>query len=273
MAFTLVAAPAGTFLQNVSNGTTINLANLTTRSLSIKIVPSASVGSLKLQHNGHAITENIAPYALAGDTNGAFTPANLSVGSHIIIATPYSQPNLGGTAGASTTISFAVEDKPKSKPMLLTEENSDHAVAFNAATFVREPFSLLTDQNFSSDKRTRVVLFVTDLECSRPNTLVQAENSVLGPVSLPIEHIGRVPGFDWLSQLQVILPNGLENAGDVWISVSCEGVASNKARLRISQIGIAAILAPASMNLFVDSRIAPNFRLWWPIATRRRPRS
>ena len=99
-----------------------------------RLFSSTSIGSMKIQHNGRVITENIAPYSLAGDTNGAFTPANLSVGTHTVIATPYPRRMQAVQPGPSMNISFVVVDNPiASPPVLLTQENSDHAVAFNAA--------------------------------------------------------------------------------------------------------------------------------------------
>src|SRR6185295_6857369 len=58
----LVTAPEGRVLQSITNGTTVNLATLSTRSLSIALVPSAPVGSLEIEHNGHVQVENVAPY-------------------------------------------------------------------------------------------------------------------------------------------------------------------------------------------------------------------
>lgn len=225
-------------LQGVTNGSTINLASLPTRALSITFVPSATIGSLKIQHNGTVRTENIAPYSLAGDTNGAFTAANLSVGTHTVVATPYPQANAAGTPGPSLHLSFVVLDNPvSSPPHLLTLPNSDHAVAFNAATFVREPFSLFTMENLSSDKRTRVVLFATNLDIplggDTSEVQVFAENAMLGSIPIPLEHIGKVPFFNFLTQIQVILPDTLANTGDVWIRVSWRGVSSNQARITI----------------------------------------
>jgi uncharacterized protein (TIGR03437 family) len=166
-----------------------------------------------------------------------------------------------------------VDDPNGSPPTLLTEQNSDRAIAFNAATFVSEPFALFTEQNFSSDKRTRVMLFVTNFESSTggtgSDTVVYAENSAFGTHSLPIEHIGRVPNFDWLTQIKVILPDGLTNAGEVWVRVVSRGVSSNQARITIRQPALAAIMLPSRMRLLVDSWIAPNHRFQWPIATSR----
>jgi uncharacterized protein (TIGR03437 family) len=206
-------------------------------------VPNATIGSLKIQHNGNVLTENVAPYSLAGDMNGSFNPANLSVGTHTVVATPYPQANAAGTPGPSLNISFTVVDNsttspPTSPPILLTQLNSDHAVAFNAATFVREPFSLFTIQNLSSDKRTRIVLFASNLDIplggDTSQVQVFAENAMLGSVPIQIEHLGRVPFFNFLTQIQVILPDTLANTGDVWIHVTWRGVSSNQARITIS---------------------------------------
>jgi hypothetical protein len=236
----LVTAPEGGVLQGITNGTTINLATLPTRSLSISLTPNATIGSLKIQHNNEVRTENIAPYSLAGDTNGAFTAANMAVGTHTIVATPYSQANAGGTPGPSTTIVFSVVDNSNVlPPVLLTQENSDHAVAFNAATFLREPFSLFTNQNFSTDKRTRLVLFASELDITlggdASGVQVFAENGMIGSVPLPIEHIGKVPFFNWLTQIQVVLPDMLANTSDVWLRVTWRGLSSNQARITIRQ--------------------------------------
>jgi len=224
---------------------------------------------MRLQFDGQDRTENVAPYSLAGDTNGLFYPANLFVGTHTLTATPYPQPNLGGTPGASITITFSVVDST-SPPILLTEENSDRAIAYNCATFVPGPFAITTEQNFSSDKRTRVMLFVTNLDSSTgtfpSDIVVHAENSQLGALSLPVEHIVRVPNFEWLTQVRVILPDGLVNAGDVWVRIILRGVSSNQAHISIRQPALAAVVLPSRMTLPEDWWIAPNRRLRFPSA-------
>ena len=143
----------------------------------------------------------------------------------------------GGTPGPSLNISFRVVNNAFVTPFLLVQENSDRAIAFNAATFIREPFQVFTEQNFSSDKRTRIMLFVTDLDFTSEdqisNLQVVAENPSIGTVLLPVETMRKVPFFDWLAQLQVILPDNLANAGDVFIRVSWQGASSNQARLII----------------------------------------
>ena len=262
----LVTAPDGEHLHNVDHGSTINLAELATRSLTINVVPTAPVGSIRLQHNDQARTENEPPYSLAGDANGYFNPADLFVGTHTVTIIPYSQPNLGGTPGAPTTFSFTVVDAPNTPPALLTEENSNRAIAFNAATFVPQPFTLSTEQNFSSDKRTRVLLFVTSVGsfAGGVDTVVQAEDPIHGTLLLPIEHIGRVPSFDWLTQIKVILPDNLANSSDVGIRVIHRGMSSNQARIIITGSAAGLSMLPSRMDLLVDSWISPTSRSgWW----------
>ena len=212
--------------------------------------------------------ENFAPYSLDGDTDGAFVPADMRVGTHTVTVTPYPRPNLNGTPGPSTTITFQVVDNPTTTPTLITEENSDHAVAINAATWVREPFSLFTNQPFSSDKRTRVSLFITDFDSLNSDTMseavVQVENSVIGTVSLPIEHVGKLSSFDWITQIDVVLPDSVQNAGDVWVKVSFRGASTNPARMRIKQASVGAN-EPSWMKLLRDPWIIPDLRFLWPI--------
>ena len=272
MASKLVAAPEGRQLRDVNNGSVINLATLDTRSLSISFTPSAPVGSLRVQHNGGDRMENFAPYSLAGDADGSFNPADLHVGTHTVTITPYPRPNLNGTPGQSTIITFEVVDISSTNPALLTQEGSDHAVAFNAATFVREPFPLFTQQNFSSDKRTRVLLFVTDFPALNSDTMseavVLAENATIGSIPLPIEYVVKVPSFDWLTQIEVVLPaDSLQNAGDMWVTVSFRGASTNQARLRIKQATVSSN-EPSLMNLFRDW-VVPDMRFLWPLSALR----
>src|SRR5437867_662092 len=49
-------------------------------------------------------------------------------------------------------------------PILLTEENTDRAIALDSPTMFRDPFALIGTSNFSLDGRTRVMLFGVNLE-------------------------------------------------------------------------------------------------------------
>src|SRR5262245_5186193 len=98
--FTLVNAANGTSLIDpIQNGATIDLAQLTTQSFSIRANTNpATVGSVQfgLDSNPNLRTENAAPYAMLGNNGNVYTPWNASLGSHTVTATPFSGSNLTG---------------------------------------------------------------------------------------------------------------------------------------------------------------------------------
>lgn len=123
-------------------------------------------------------------------------------------------------------------------PLLLTrEDDATRAVALDSVTMVREPFSVVTLNNFGADQRTRLVLFAVNSELMTGETdsavTVQAEDSSHRIYSLPVEYVGTVPNFDWITQLVVKLPDEIANARDVWITISLRGVASNSGLVNI----------------------------------------
>jgi uncharacterized protein (TIGR03437 family) len=179
---------------------------------------------------------------LAGDTNGTFHPANLPLGTSTLTVTAYTQPNAGGTPIGSTTFSFTIVDNPiTTPPVLMVEENSDRAIAVNAATFLPGPFELFTAHNFTPDNRTRVILFATNINPSA-SASIQAESASVGSVPVPIEYIGTVPNFPWLVQIKVRLPQELGNAGDVWLRITSNGMLSNPARITIMSPSLASLI-------------------------------
>jgi len=127
---------------------------------------------------------------------------------------------------------FTITPNTTSPPTLLTEVNTNRAIALDSVTFIRDPFPLSTFFNFSSDQRTRVMLFATGLELMPGESIsvvtAQAEDSAHRIYPLTVEYVGKVPNFDWLTQVNVRLPDGLAGAGDVLVSVSLRGAVSNK---------------------------------------------
>jgi uncharacterized delta-60 repeat protein len=116
------------------------------------------------------------------------------------------------------------------EPVLQLEAGSNHAIALDSVTFKRDPFSVANDFNLSPDHRTRIILFATNLTLGSGDNSsavsVQAEDSN-GLHDLPVEFVGKVPGFDSLTQVVVKLPDGLAK-GNALVSVSFNGKTSNK---------------------------------------------
>ena len=78
---------------------------------------------------------------------------------------------------------------------------------------MRDPFPLGTADNFSLDQRTRIMLFAFGLELMPGEDVsvvtAQAEDAEHRIYPLTVEYVGKVPNLDWLTQVNVKLPNGL----------------------------------------------------------------
>lgn len=151
-------------------------------------------------------------------------------------------PNDGHFRSATLVVAgqpFTIMQAPALAPALFTEEASLKALALDSVTLVRDPFSVLTEHNFSQDQRRRVTLFAADAQLLPGENVsaltVLAEDSQHRVFPLTVEYVGRVPGYDWLTQITVRLPDELENAGDVSLSIRLRGLSSLKATLSIER--------------------------------------
>ncbi|MGI9168111.1 MAG: hypothetical protein ACR2G5_17310 [Pyrinomonadaceae bacterium] len=126
---------------------------------------------------------------------------------------------------------------PPPPPKLFADGATERAAALDSVTLMREPFPVVSAQNFSSDQRTRLTLFAYNLELKAGEGLsaitAQGEDAQRRIYPLAIEAINELPNFSWITQVTVKLPDELQNAGDLWVSISLRGVASNKTLIRI----------------------------------------
>lgn len=126
-------------------------------------------------------------------------------------------------------------------PTLLTEGNTERAIALDSVTLMRDPFAVATGLNFSPDRRTRVMLFATHVEFAPGDNAsivtAQAEDSQHRIFPVKVEFVGGVPKLYWLTEIVIALPDQLENAGDVRISINLRGATSNKAVITIKPSG------------------------------------
>ena len=132
---------------------------------------------------------------------------------------------------------FVVVSDVETFPKLLTEEGTGRAIVLDSVTWLREPFSVVTTNNFSLDARTRIVLFAThvNLTPAEDTSVItaQAEDSQNRVFPLTVEFVGKVPRFNWLTQLIVKLPEELINVGEVQVSITVRGTRSNKVPLTV----------------------------------------
>jgi len=123
-----------------------------------------------------------------------------------------------------------------SEPMLLTDL-TNQLIAVESASFLRGPFRPFSVFNLSSDQRTRITLITRNIDIIAGENIaapsVEAEDAQHRIFSLPVEHVGRVPGAGWLTQIVVRLPEDL-TAGDLQVTVSFRGRTSRRGLLSIA---------------------------------------
>jgi len=137
-------------------------------------------------------------------------------------------------SATSNQATLTVTDKV---PVLLTEQDSDLAIALDSVSMMSGPFPLNTFFNFSTDRRTRLILFANDADLHPGENAsaftASAEDSLQVIHPVVIEFVGKVPGFDTLTQLVIRLPDGLPSNTDVLVSITLRGQTSNKVRFHI----------------------------------------
>jgi glucose/arabinose dehydrogenase len=122
-------------------------------------------------------------------------------------------------------------------PVLLTDDVSDRAIALESVVEMRDPFSFSSLHNFSPDQRTRLMFFALNADLQPGETFsavtAQAEDPQLLTYPLTVEFVGRVPGFNWLSQVIVRLPDNFPTNREYLVTITLRGKTSNKARFRM----------------------------------------
>jgi hypothetical protein len=155
-------------------------------------------------------------------TNFSFTPLNQIINN----------------LNVDKTVNFEARVNP-GIPILVSEENSTRALALDSVLRRREPFQQLYQHAWSIDPRTRVMLFATNFELAPTETSTavsaDAEDVTHKRWSLPVEYVGKVPGFDWLNCIIVRLD--VDSLGDVLVQIKYRGVFSNRVRIGVGFVG------------------------------------
>ena len=148
-------------------------------------------------------------------------------------ATPTPTPTPTPTATPTPTPT----PTPSVAPVLLTAGSSNRAIALHSVLMTAEPFSLLTQNNFSLDQRTRIALFATNIQLLQSETLSVISVSAVDTRSvtylLPVESLMVVPDFDWMKMVVVRLPDDPSLKGDLAISLTLHNLKSNTAFVAI----------------------------------------
>jgi hypothetical protein len=117
LAVNLVNASTNTYIQTITSGQTINLATLPTTCLTLRAITNPSpVGSVLFSYDGDNAyhIENHVPYDIASDSGTPPLPNcwTLTVGSHSLFVTPFSDSNAEDIAGTTLNLNFTVINQP-----------------------------------------------------------------------------------------------------------------------------------------------------------------
>lgn len=127
-------------------------------------------------------------------------------------------------------------------PVLVSQAGSTRAVALEASTRVPEPFAPTAPVRFGADDRTRLMLFAMNLHLAPGEdasaVTADAEDAARRTYALTVEHVGRVPGQEWMSSVVVRLNEQLAaDAGDVLVRIKYRGAPSNRVRVGLGHVG------------------------------------
>lgn len=162
-----------------------------------------------------------AVYVMGADGSGPKRLTDLSLSAQLPAWRPASNPM-----------------PPAGVPVLVTEQGTGRAVALDSVTLLREPLSVHTENNFSEDRHTRALLFVANVDAAAleaaPAVEVRLTDSQQRVFVLKPEAVRTVPGLEGFAQLTVRLPDELAPGGEVQVSITVGGTASNSAPLRLN---------------------------------------
>jgi endonuclease/exonuclease/phosphatase family metal-dependent hydrolase len=120
---------------------------------------------------------------------------------------------------------------PPVPPVLLALPSSSRAVALHSVLFSKEPFTVRTPVNLSSDQHTRIVLFAMNVDLLPGETpaaiTMRAVDSRGQSYDLTVEQVTKFAGLDLLTVLTVRLPDDATLSGDLSVNATLRGVVSN----------------------------------------------
>ena len=115
-------------------------------------------------------------------------------------------------------------------PVLLAASDPTRALAIDAVLGTPEPFDFSYDYPWSEDRRTRLLLFVENIDLSTPENMrdltAELEDSLHFIYPLTVEYGGKVEGVDLTDHVVVKLNDNLTASGAYSIRIKYRGVSS-----------------------------------------------
>lgn len=200
-------------------------------------IPTVSI----TQSDGNAIKAQIG-----GGVNAAilsdkrpfmYTPTTVASGSSVSHWDTALTPNQLMEPGISDDLSHSVRTpqdltlsllrdigwpiNPNAAPTILVQPGSNVAATVDSVTWVRDPFTVATANNFSADGRRRLIFFVTPVLTTSPLSVTA------NGIPLPIEGWGTFNDLAGTSYIIVRLPDNLQPSTDYALSVVAPVASTN----------------------------------------------
>ena len=150
--------------------------------------------------------------------------------AHAVSARPEPAGPVNATIADGQGMATIIDDDTL---LLLNQTSSTRGVAFDSVTFVAEPIGIITERNFSSDQRARLMVFAIGAKLGNgeqaASVTATAEDSTGTIRPLTVEsarNVPNAPNFPWLTQVVMKLTDQIV-PGDVKIRISVHGQTSN----------------------------------------------
>lgn len=193
--------------------------------------------------------DSLSAFAPVRSTDGALTVMVFNTPTPAPTPTPTPNPSPMAT---STPV-----------PLLLTEQNSDRAIAVDSVISVRDPFPMTQRVPFSADSRTRIMLFAQNVDLL-PGEGISAFTAVAEDPGhnlypLTVENVSPVPDFAWMSSITLRLSDNLPPNADLQVGITLRGLQSNRARITIGGGQIPDLGPGASLH---GKQVFPSDNAW-----------
>lgn len=128
----------------------------------------------------------------------------------------------------------------KLRPALISGSDPTRALAFDSVLRTTEPFDLTYDYPWSVDNRTRLTLFVLNMQLlpgEGPKDLtVELEDASHRIYPLTVEYIQSVPEAPTITRVLVRLSDDLTDVGDVLVRIKYQNISSDPLRIAIGHL-------------------------------------
>lgn len=121
---------------------------------------------------------------------------------------------------------------PPSPPVIITQANSNRAIALDSVFFFREPFPKTAPLTWGTEERTRIIIFANNAQLLPGETfaVVTAQMEFGAQVhAMVVEYVGPVAGATGITMIVIKLPDAITTPTDAQVSITVRGIPSNKA--------------------------------------------